>query len=46
VGHGQPRLVGLAPMANRNRIGRLSGYGNAIVPQVASAFIAAFMEAV
>lgn len=26
------------------RMGRLRGYGNAIVPQVAAEFIAAFME--
>ena len=27
-----------------NRMGRLRGYGNAIVPQVAAEFIAAYME--
>lgn len=31
--------------ARTNRVGRLKGYGNAIVPQVAAVFIQAFMEA-
>jgi DNA (cytosine-5)-methyltransferase 1 len=30
--------------AKRNRVGRLKGYGNAIVPQVAAEFVRAFME--
>jgi hypothetical protein len=30
--------------ASRNRIGRLKGYGNAIVPDVAAVFIRAFVE--
>ena len=30
--------------ARANRVGRLAGYGNAIVPQVAAEFIAAFLE--
>lgn len=32
--------------AKRNRVGRLKGYGNAIVLQVAAEFIAAFMAEV
>jgi DNA (cytosine-5)-methyltransferase 1 len=42
-----PRLAGLAGMAKaarRNRVGRLRGYGNAIVPEVAAEFIRAYME--
>lgn len=34
----------MARLARRNRCGRLKGYGNAIVPQVAAEFIKAFME--
>lgn len=30
--------------ARRNRVGRLSGYGNAIVPEVAARFIRAYMD--
>jgi len=29
--------------ARRNRVGRLKGYGNAIVPQAAAEFIRAFL---
>jgi hypothetical protein len=32
--------------AGGNRIGRLRGYGNSIVPQLAAAFIRCFMESV
>jgi len=38
------RLRAVATIARRNRVGRLRGYGNAIVPQVAAEFIRAFME--
>lgn len=31
--------------AGRSRIGRLRGYGNAIVPEVAAEFVRAFLEA-
>ena len=52
VAHGIPRSVGpelagvrrLAKDARRNRVGRLKGYGNAIVPQVAAVFVRAFMD--
>jgi DNA (cytosine-5)-methyltransferase 1 len=33
-------------LAKRNRVGRLKGYGNAIVPQVAAVFIRAFLESI
>lgn len=53
LAHGIPRDVGqrfpelrqLAASARRNRVGRLRGYGNAIVPQVASVFVQAYLEA-
>ena len=37
---------GLEPLVTRlpNRVGRLRGYGNAIVPQVAAEFVGAFLE--
>ena len=44
LGRGQPELGKLARGARGNRVGRLKGYGNAIVPQVAAEFIKAFME--
>ncbi len=31
--------------ASVNRVGRLRGYGNAIVPEVAAAFVTALLEA-
>jgi DNA (cytosine-5)-methyltransferase 1 len=31
-------------MAARNRVGRLRGYGNAIVPQLAAEFIKAYLD--
>jgi hypothetical protein len=31
--------------ARANRVGRLRAYGNAIVPEVAAAFIRAYLEA-
>lgn len=53
LAHGIPRDVGrrfpavreLAKGARRNRVCRLKGYGNAIVPTLAAEFIRAFMEA-
>ena len=44
MGSGQPELSKLVRSARSNRVGRLKGYGNAIVPQVAAAFIWAFMN--
>jgi hypothetical protein len=44
LGRGQPELVRLVRRARANRTGRLKGYGNAIVPQVAAEFIRAVME--
>jgi DNA (cytosine-5)-methyltransferase 1 len=43
----RPVEPGTFPLANGvpSRVGRLRGYGNAIVPQVAAEFIGAFMEA-
>lgn len=46
VGRGQPELSRMAKAARSNRTGRLKGYGNAIVPQVAAVFIQAFMESI
>ena len=34
----------LLALAGRSRVGRLKGYGNAIVPQVAAVFIRSFLE--
>jgi len=54
LAYGLPRSVGPGSTrqqrvdlraAKRNRRGRLTGYGNAIVPQVAAAFIKAYMDA-
>lgn len=45
LGRGEPRLQRMAKRARSNRVGRLRGYGNAIVPQVAAMFIRAFLEA-
>ncbi len=36
----------LLAMAGRNRVGRLRGYGNAIVPELAAAFLRTFFEIV
>jgi DNA (cytosine-5)-methyltransferase 1 len=44
LGQGKPQLRNLAQSARGNRIGRLKGYGNAIVPQVAAEFVMAFMD--
>lgn len=44
LGRRLPELRGLAKRARANRVGRLKGYGNSIVPQVAAKFIRAFME--
>ncbi len=39
LGRVQPALAGLVNGARRNRVGRLEGYGNAIVPALAAEFI-------
>ena len=44
LGRGKPELWRLAKRARANRVGRLKGYGNAIVPQVAAEFVMAFMD--
>lgn len=44
MGRGEPELSGLVKRARANRVGRIRGYGNAIVPQLAAVFIRAFME--
>lgn len=44
LGRGKPELSRLAKRARANRVGRLKGYGNAIVPQVAAEFVRAFMD--
>jgi DNA (cytosine-5)-methyltransferase 1 len=45
-GKARPVEPGTFPLAYGvpNRVGRLRGYGNAIVPQVAAAFITAYLE--
>ena len=45
-GKARPTQPGLQPLAHgiQNRVGRLRAYGNAIVPQAAAEFIAAYME--
>lgn len=45
LGRRIPELRSVAKSARSNRVGRLRGYGNAIVPQLAATFIRAFMEA-
>lgn len=45
LGRRFPELRSVARDARANRVGRLRGYGNAIVPQVAAQFVRAFLEA-
>lgn len=45
MGHSAKDARRMLRVARANRVGRLRGYGNAIVPQVAATFIRAFMEA-
>ena len=44
LGRGKPELSRMAKRARANRVGRLKGYGNAIVPQVAAEFVMAIMN--
>jgi DNA (cytosine-5)-methyltransferase 1 len=44
LGRGKPELWRLAKRARANYKGRLKGYGNAIVPQVAAEFVMALMD--
>jgi DNA (cytosine-5)-methyltransferase 1 len=44
LGPGLAGLRGVAKDARRNRVGRLRGYGNSIVPAVAARFIRAYMQ--
>ena len=44
LGRGIAELSKLVRSARANRCGRLRGYGNAIVPQIAAEFIKAFMD--
>jgi DNA (cytosine-5)-methyltransferase 1 len=46
LGRRIPELRSVARSARANRVGRLKGYGNAIVPAVAAVFIRAFIEAI
>lgn len=46
LGRGEPTLRRLVGRARRNRVGRIKGYGNAIVPEVAAQFIRAAMETI
>lgn len=39
-----PELAGMGSIARSNRVGRLRGYGNAIVPTLAAEFIKAVMD--
>ncbi len=44
MGHGAKAARGIIKRAKANRVGRLKGSGNAIVPQVAAEFIRAWIE--
>ena len=45
VGRRFPELRSMVRDARRNRVGRLRGFGNAIVPQVAAEFVMAYLAA-
>ena len=45
LGRGKPELRSMVQGARRNQQGRLSGYGNAIVPELAATFIRSALEA-
>jgi DNA (cytosine-5)-methyltransferase 1 len=42
---GEKWIISPLSCSSKNRVGRLRGYGNAIVPQVAAEFIAAYLDA-
>ena len=44
VRHGNREILNPLIKETKNRVGRLKGYGNAIVPQVAAEFIRAYMD--
>lgn len=44
LGRRFPQLARMVASARANRVGRLRAYGNAIVPEVAAAFIRAYLE--
>lgn len=44
LGHDTKAARRILKEARRNRVGRLRGYGNAIVPQVAAAFIRSYLD--
>lgn len=46
LGRGKSELDRLAKNARANRNGRIKGYGNAIVPELAAVFIECFFEAI
>ena len=46
MGRKKSRVGNLAVSATGNRTGRIKGYGNSIIPQVAAVFIQAFMESI
>jgi DNA (cytosine-5)-methyltransferase 1 len=46
LGQRKPELRSLLRPAGRNRVGRLKGYGNAIVPPLAAMFVKSFFESV
>lgn len=45
LGHDTKAARRILKEARRNRVGRLRGYGNAIVPQIAAEFIISYLEA-
>lgn len=46
LGRGKSELDRLARDARANRVGRIHGYGNAIVPRLAAMFVRAFFDAI
>lgn len=46
LGHLQPEIQRMAKGARSNRKGRLKGYGDAIIPELAALFVTEFMQAI